>query len=285
MGLWFRMHTSIVNNSKVQSLPPDLFKAWVNLLALSKETNQDVLPSISEVAFQLRCTERQAKKWIDALCGARFFDRGEDGLLRPHDWLEHQFISDVSTERVRKFREAKKKPPETVPETPNGAAMKRQRNVSGTPSEPEPEPEPETEIETAAAAPAVCRPPPPPNWPLAHAAVRSRFKLSDVMLVQKIAEAARKIDYNLTDEKLAQLIDSAWQPSQQRAGLFLITVPALLANQMADEQAACEAKQQETERSIAETLDLYSRSDTETQVQLKQIWPELSNRWPKKLGA
>ena len=35
MQRWFRMYEEILDDPKVQKLPDDLFKAWVNVLALS----------------------------------------------------------------------------------------------------------------------------------------------------------------------------------------------------------------------------------------------------------
>src|SRR3954467_7390022 len=118
MGLWFRLQTGVVNNSKVQSLPPALFKAWINLLCIAKE-NEGLLPKISDVAFQLRCPVKQAQRLLSELTKRHLFDLIDScGTLQPHDWKDHQYQSDVSTGRVRAFR-------------------KRRGNVSVTPSETE----------------------------------------------------------------------------------------------------------------------------------------------------
>ncbi len=103
MGLWFRMYSSAVNNAKVQALNPALFKAWVNILCVAKE-NDGVLPPDTEIAFLLRCSESQAKKWLSELVTKRLLD-SEGETLKPHDWDQHQYISDGSQSRVNKYRE------------------------------------------------------------------------------------------------------------------------------------------------------------------------------------
>jgi len=50
---WFRYHTDALDNPKVQELPPELFKFWVNLLCLAR-LYDGVLPDDRTIAFRLR---------------------------------------------------------------------------------------------------------------------------------------------------------------------------------------------------------------------------------------
>lgn len=70
-----------------------------------------------EIAFRLRVSECDAATAIDALCEAKLIDINTRGRYIMHDWEEHQYVSDNSTERVRKHR------------------AKRSGNVSETPPE------------------------------------------------------------------------------------------------------------------------------------------------------
>jgi hypothetical protein len=106
---WFRMYNAVLDNPKVQRLSDALFKAWVNLLCLASRCG-GVLPSISDVAFALRVTDSKASAILADLERAGLFDLDETGAVTPHDWSCLQFKSDVSTDRVKRFR-AK---PETV---------------------------------------------------------------------------------------------------------------------------------------------------------------------------
>lgn len=281
MGIWFRMYTSTVNNAKVQALPAPLFKAWINLLCLAKD-NGGAVPPLDEVAFQLRCSQSQAKKWIADLAERRLFDLDESTkAMHPHDWNEHQYISDVSTGRVKKFRETHMKRFKDVSETPSDTEQIQSRDRN------------RAETETAAAASAANSPPPQCDWPLAFASVTVRFPATDAGKLQEIATAARAVCPGITDLQLAQAIDTAWVRGQKSASLFLRTVPAVLHNQAAQNPAsngtdpALDSEQ--TEREIQAkiddenrlTLELFARSDEKMRVWLKKSWPNLAGKWPE----
>lgn len=100
---WLRLYTTVLDNPKLQKLSGDHFKIVVNLWCLASIYN-GVLPHISDVAFRLRCTEEVAADLIDELIEKRILDRTPDGVV-PHDWSEHQYISDTSATRVSKYRQ------------------------------------------------------------------------------------------------------------------------------------------------------------------------------------
>lgn len=102
---WLRFYVGTLDNPKVQGLPGGIFKAWVNCLCLAR-INDGVLPSVDVIAFRLRCSTRQAEQWRDDLAQRKLVDVMPDGTsYRMHDWDQHQYVSDGSTERVRKHRE------------------------------------------------------------------------------------------------------------------------------------------------------------------------------------
>lgn len=114
---WFRIHTSLRDNAKIQLLAPKDFKNLINLWCLAKD-GDGVIPTVPEIAFKLRMTDAQVRNAIESL--PQLIEPKEDGTFRAHDWNEHQYQSDVSTNRVKQFRE-------------------RQRNVSGNQIETPPE--------------------------------------------------------------------------------------------------------------------------------------------------
>jgi hypothetical protein len=102
---WLRLYVGILDNAKVEGLPGTLFKAWVKCLCLAR-IHDGGLPSVTDViAFRLRCTPRQAEQWRDELAARKLIDVMPDGSFRMHDWDQHQYVSDGSTQRVRKHRE------------------------------------------------------------------------------------------------------------------------------------------------------------------------------------
>ena len=130
---WLRLHVSTLDSAKVQALPGALFKAWVNCLCLAR-INDGRLPPIDVIAFRLRCSERQAEQWRDDLTARKLVDITPDGAHRMHDWDQHQYVSDGSTERVRKHREKRR---QAVSETFHETPVEPAGNVTVTPPDTE----------------------------------------------------------------------------------------------------------------------------------------------------
>ncbi len=117
MSRWWRAYDEAVDDPKLQRLGPKLGWAWFNLMCISSKNN-GCLPLIGDIAFKLRMTEQQAAAMLTELVSAGLFDRQEDGRFAPHNWNARQFKSDVSTHRVKRFRERERNVPTTVSETP-----------------------------------------------------------------------------------------------------------------------------------------------------------------------
>lgn len=125
MSRWLRLYDDLVDDPKVQRLPGDLFKALINLWCITSQ-NDGALPPTADIAFKLRISVAKVEATIAGLRNAGLIDDDGNGNLAPHNWNGRQFKSDVSTERVQRFR-------------------KRPRNVSSTVSETPPETPPDTE--------------------------------------------------------------------------------------------------------------------------------------------
>jgi hypothetical protein len=114
------MYCDSLDNVKIQTLEPELFKAWINLLALAK-IHGGAIPTVSVVAFRLRIDVSKAKYYLDALSSpeVRLLDVQPDGSWKPHDWNNWQYEWDSAAERMRRYRKKKKsaaqKPPVTSP--------------------------------------------------------------------------------------------------------------------------------------------------------------------------
>ena len=156
MNPWFRMYTSVLDDPKVQKLPAETFRGWVNLLCLAKEHSGD-LPSVDDISFRLRMSRKKAATLIEHLEKAGLID----GDGRPHNWDERQFQSDGSTERVQRYRERKRNVSgngdETLHETEHGRYRKQQPDVTETPRARS-ESESETDTEQSKSSPPVVPP-------------------------------------------------------------------------------------------------------------------------------
>jgi hypothetical protein len=123
MSRWFRVDDGLVDDPKVQHLSDELFRAIVNLWCITSQNNGN-LPSIEFVAFKLRTTEAKAQRTIDRLRASGLID-DDDAGTRPHNWNGRQFKSDVSTDRVKQFRERRRNVSPSVSETPPETEQKQ----------------------------------------------------------------------------------------------------------------------------------------------------------------
>jgi hypothetical protein len=79
--------------------------------------NNGMLPALDDIAIQLRVTAAKATEIIACLVKATLLDKTETGFA-PHNWSGRQYKSDVSTDRVKRFRNAKRNVSETTSERP-----------------------------------------------------------------------------------------------------------------------------------------------------------------------
>jgi hypothetical protein len=75
----------------------------VNILCIAKEHNGIVPNDYEEIGWTLRIPPLKAKAILGQLIERRLFDVTDRGL-QPHDWSEHQFENDLSSQRVVKYR-------------------------------------------------------------------------------------------------------------------------------------------------------------------------------------
>ncbi|MEI6309909.1 MAG: hypothetical protein WCP58_09745, partial [bacterium] len=112
MESWFRLYTGICADPKLRRLPVSQRWAWVVVLALAKESPQpgrlllcEGLPlRADDLADQAHITLREAEEAL-----ASFLLQGmvteEDGIYDVVHWAKRQYLSDCSSERVRRFRQ------------------------------------------------------------------------------------------------------------------------------------------------------------------------------------
>ena len=109
---WFRFYSDALDNPKVQRLPAELFKTWVNLLCLANRSkDRGELPPLEDIAFGLRMAPEQVQAALAELKGRGLLTE-RDGTFTPHDWEEHQHRSDTpeaAAERKRRQRDRERK--------------------------------------------------------------------------------------------------------------------------------------------------------------------------------
>lgn len=120
MSRWFRLYDALLDDPKVQRLPAEDFKGWVNLLCLASR-NEGKLPPIADIAFALRLDESAVSTLLERLLNGGLIEARNGGAngkhYAPYKWEERQYKSDTSTDRVKRFRQRSETVTETPPET------------------------------------------------------------------------------------------------------------------------------------------------------------------------
>lgn len=135
-GRWWRAYDEAVDDPKLVLLSDRQHRAWFNLMCIAS-ANEGILPGIDVIAVKLRMSVAKAEAVIETLRQRGLIDPTEAGL-QPHNWGGRQFKSDVSTERVKRFREHRRNVSSGVSETAGEAKTKRpQRQSTETETERE----------------------------------------------------------------------------------------------------------------------------------------------------
>ena len=125
MSRWFRMYDELLDDPKVQRLPGDDFKGWVNLLCLTSRNNGK-LPPVADIAFALRETVESVSSLFHRLESAGLIVC-RNGSYSPYKWAERQYKSDTSTDRVKRFRQRSRNVTETAPDTETEADTEKKK--------------------------------------------------------------------------------------------------------------------------------------------------------------
>ena len=128
---WFRFYNEVLDDPKVQRLTPELFKFWVNILCIASK-NEGKLPSVDDISYHTRATPEATQSLLNALLEAQLlqeFTNQHSKWLAPHSWHKRQYKSDVSTDRVKRFRNAKRNNSVTPPDTDTDTDTEQSKKV------------------------------------------------------------------------------------------------------------------------------------------------------------
>lgn len=127
MARWFRFYDDAINDPKILKLPEASRWHWTALLCIASK-NDGVLPALDDIALMLRVKPAAAAAIIAQMKSAGLLDL-QDGKYSPHNWNGRQYKSDVSTDRVKRFRKRERNVSETPPDTEADTEQKEDRIV------------------------------------------------------------------------------------------------------------------------------------------------------------
>jgi hypothetical protein len=133
MSHWFRYYDESLNDAKVQTLAPQVFKIWVNSLCLASTNGEPngTLGTLEDVSFALRETAEAVSLAYNSLR-----DKGmvaTDGeTFHIVQWKKRQYKSDTSTSRVREYRKRCKPVAETAPDTDKDTDKEKKKEAKAS---------------------------------------------------------------------------------------------------------------------------------------------------------
>lgn len=149
MAEWLRLYTDIKNDRKLRRLPPAQRWLWITMMAIAKESPEPgrlmltngVPITNDDLADDASISIQDVEEGLQAFIDQRMVEV-IDEVYCLINWNKRQFVSDTSTDRVKKFR------------SKNGETdMKRFSNVSVTPPETETETDTDTDINNNTCSP------------------------------------------------------------------------------------------------------------------------------------
>lgn len=116
MSRWWRAYEEAVDDPKLIALTDEQHRFWFNILCIFSAFGGS-LPPVSVLKIKMRMQERKVERLLADLIGMGLLD-DDNGLITPHNWSGRQYKSDTSTQRVKRFRNAKRNVSGNVSETP-----------------------------------------------------------------------------------------------------------------------------------------------------------------------
>jgi hypothetical protein len=115
MSRWFRFYDEALNDPKILKLSDKLHRLWVGILCVASKNNGE-LPSLDDLALMVRIKPQKLEPMLKKLEELGLIDTDE-AVRKPHNWDRRQYKSDVSTDRVKRFRNGQRNVSETPPDT------------------------------------------------------------------------------------------------------------------------------------------------------------------------
>lgn len=106
MSRWWRAYDEAIDDPKLLLLSDRAHRAWFNLMCLAS-IGGGRLPERKVIELKLRLSTEKTKAVLGELMDAGLIETDGDALI-PHNWNGRQYKSDVSTDRVKRFRNAKR---------------------------------------------------------------------------------------------------------------------------------------------------------------------------------
>jgi hypothetical protein len=114
---WFRVYNEVIDDPKIHKMNAKIFKTFIFMMCFASECEQNgKIPCTSrEISVRIRTRHDTVKATIEKLIDLQILANDSNGY-KFLNWEKRQFKSDLSTERVQRFRNVTVTANETPPE-------------------------------------------------------------------------------------------------------------------------------------------------------------------------
>jgi len=102
---WWRAYAGSRRDPKLRQLSDRQFRVWYDILCLAAEYNGEI--PVADLTHHLTGRSDHTLRTVSELLDYGLLTYG-GGLIIPHNWHGRQYKSDLSTARVRRFRQRRK---------------------------------------------------------------------------------------------------------------------------------------------------------------------------------
>lgn len=122
---WIKLYHEILDDPKMGMLSPELWRFTIEIFLLAGEIDcNGSLHGVTKIAWRLRYTTEQIESWLNQLAIETGIVTKDESGWKVTNFEKRQSASDT-TERVRQFRERKRKQKSNIQPVTNETNMKR----------------------------------------------------------------------------------------------------------------------------------------------------------------
>lgn len=109
MAKWIKLHTDILTDPKMGRMSDKLFRRTIELFLIAgREDDDGVLPSVQDIAWHLRTSEKETLSILEDLTKIGIVERGSDGSYLISHFVERQNSDLTKSEINRRYYEKSK---------------------------------------------------------------------------------------------------------------------------------------------------------------------------------
>lgn len=111
---WIRFYEDTLHDPKIVTLSDSQFRDWCRLMLIASRHPHGHLPSMRDIAADMRCTVADANAAVSDLVDVGLIDVVQhvpEAVFAPHNWTQRQFVSDCGGSAARMQKHRKRKGP------------------------------------------------------------------------------------------------------------------------------------------------------------------------------